>query len=60
MILFVLIFRDGQDIPSIFPKNLIKEIIVRFMFIKDLNDCEEFIARDNSILRELLHPDKQT
>ena len=28
------------------------------MFIKDLNDCEEFIAGDNSILRELLHPDK--
>jgi mannose-6-phosphate isomerase-like protein (cupin superfamily) len=28
------------------------------MFIKDLNDCEEFMAGDNSILRELLHPDK--
>jgi len=28
------------------------------MFIKDLNDCEEIIAGDNSILRELLHPDK--
>ncbi|NJD77197.1 MAG: cupin domain-containing protein [Candidatus Methanoperedens sp.] len=28
------------------------------MFIKDLEDCEEFIAADNSILRELLHPDK--
>lgn len=29
------------------------------MFIKDLRDCEEFIAGDNSILRELLHPDKE-
>ena len=28
------------------------------MFIKDLLDCEEFIAGDNSLLRELLHPDK--
>jgi mannose-6-phosphate isomerase-like protein (cupin superfamily) len=28
------------------------------MFISDLNDCEEFIAGDNSILRELFHPDK--
>jgi len=28
------------------------------MFIKDLKDCEEFIAGDNTILRELLHPDK--
>lgn len=28
------------------------------MFIKDLKKCEEFIAGDGSILRELLHPDK--
>ncbi len=28
------------------------------MFIKDLQDCEEFIAGDNTILREILHPDK--
>jgi mannose-6-phosphate isomerase-like protein (cupin superfamily) len=28
------------------------------MFIKDLKDCEEFTAGDNSILCELLHPDK--
>lgn len=28
------------------------------MFIKDLQDCEEFIAGDNTILRELLHPNK--
>jgi mannose-6-phosphate isomerase-like protein (cupin superfamily) len=28
------------------------------MFIKDLQDCEEFIAGDDSLLRELLHPDK--
>ncbi|MFN3530905.1 MAG: cupin domain-containing protein [Candidatus Brocadia sp.] len=29
------------------------------MFIKDLKNCKEFIARDNAILRELLHPDKE-
>lgn len=28
------------------------------MFIRRLQDCQEFIAGDNSILRELLHPDK--
>ena len=28
------------------------------MIIKDLKDCDEFIAGDNTILRELLHPDK--
>ncbi|MFZ2412160.1 MAG: cupin domain-containing protein [Candidatus Methanoperedens sp.] len=28
------------------------------MFIKNLKDCDEFIAGDNSLLRELLHPDK--
>ncbi|MFM7193949.1 MAG: cupin domain-containing protein [Bacteroidota bacterium] len=28
------------------------------MLIKDLQSCEEFIAGDNTILRELLHPDK--
>ena len=28
------------------------------MFIKDLQDGEEFIAGDGSLLRELLHPDK--
>lgn len=28
------------------------------MFIKSLADCPEFIAGDNTILRELLHPDK--
>jgi len=28
------------------------------MFIRRLSDCEEFIAGDRSILRELLHPDK--
>ena len=28
------------------------------MFIKDLNNCEEFTAADGSILRELLHPEK--
>jgi mannose-6-phosphate isomerase-like protein (cupin superfamily) len=28
------------------------------MFIRELKDCEEFIAGDNCALRELLHPDK--
>lgn len=26
---------------------------------KDLNDCAEFIAGDKTILREILHPDKE-
>jgi len=29
------------------------------MFIKKLLDCEEFTAGDNTLLREILHPDKQ-
>lgn len=28
------------------------------MFIKDLKDCQEFMAGDDTRLRELLHPDK--
>ncbi len=28
------------------------------MFIRELNDCPEFIAGDNCVLREILHPDK--
>lgn len=28
------------------------------MFIQDLQNCEEFIAGDGTILRELLHPDR--
>lgn len=28
------------------------------MFIKDLKNCNKIIAGDNSILRELLHPNK--
>ncbi|HLD31773.1 MAG TPA: cupin domain-containing protein [Patescibacteria group bacterium] len=28
------------------------------MFIKDLQNCREFTAGDNTILRELLHPGK--
>ncbi|HLB71068.1 MAG: cupin domain-containing protein [Candidatus Methanoperedens sp.] len=28
------------------------------MFIKDLRECEEFTAGDDSLLRELLHPAK--
>ena len=28
------------------------------MFIRDLQDCEEFIAGDGTILREVLHPEK--
>ncbi len=29
------------------------------MLVQKLHDCPEFIAGDNTILRELLHPDKQ-
>ena len=28
------------------------------MLVRRVNDCEEFIAGDDSLLRELLHPDK--
>jgi len=28
------------------------------MFVKNISDCEEFIAGDNTILREILHPAK--
>jgi len=28
------------------------------MFIRELKDCEAFIAGDNCLLREILHPDK--
>jgi mannose-6-phosphate isomerase-like protein (cupin superfamily) len=28
------------------------------MYVQDLEECEEFIAGDSTILRELLHPDK--
>lgn len=28
------------------------------MFVRELKDCEEFVAGDNCILREILHPDK--
>jgi len=30
------------------------------MLIRKLNECEEFIAGDRTILRELFHPDKQS
>ncbi len=29
------------------------------MLIRKLNDCPEFVAGDQTLLRELLHPDKQ-
>ena len=29
------------------------------MFVKDLQDCKEFIVRDETLLHELLHPDKE-
>jgi len=29
------------------------------MFIRELKDCGEFIAGDNCMLREILHPDKE-
>jgi mannose-6-phosphate isomerase-like protein (cupin superfamily) len=28
------------------------------MFVRELKNCEEFIAGDNCTLREILHPDK--
>ncbi|MGD0235637.1 MAG: cupin domain-containing protein [Syntrophorhabdales bacterium] len=28
------------------------------MLVKDLSDCDEFIAGDGSLLRQLLHPDE--
>jgi mannose-6-phosphate isomerase-like protein (cupin superfamily) len=28
------------------------------MFVRYLNECREFVAGDDSILREILHPDK--
>ena len=28
------------------------------MLIRHIRDCEEFIAEDDSLLRELIHPDK--
>lgn len=33
---------------------------VKIMLIRKLNDCEEFVAGDQTVLRELLHPDKQS
>ncbi|HUI46500.1 MAG TPA: cupin domain-containing protein [Nitrospirota bacterium] len=29
------------------------------MFIRELHACEEFVAGDNCLLREILHPDKE-
>ncbi|MGI8935875.1 MAG: cupin domain-containing protein [Phormidesmis sp.] len=29
------------------------------MLVRSLHDCEEFVAGDSTLLRELLHPDKQ-
>jgi mannose-6-phosphate isomerase-like protein (cupin superfamily) len=29
------------------------------MLVQKLNDCTEFVAGDGTLLRELLHPDKQ-
>jgi len=28
------------------------------MFVRELSDCEEFIAGDNCALREIIHPDR--
>lgn len=30
------------------------------MLVRNLNDCPEFVAGDGTLLRELLHPDKQS
>lgn len=35
-----------------------KKFHVNNMFIKSLQDCDEFTAGDNTKLREILHPDK--
>ena len=32
--------------------------VVSFMFVRNLHTCNEIIAGDDTILRELLHPDK--
>ncbi|MEM6448891.1 MAG: cupin domain-containing protein [Cyanobacteria bacterium P01_D01_bin.105] len=29
------------------------------MLVRKLHDCEEFVAGDSTMLREMLHPDKQ-
>lgn len=29
------------------------------MFVRELKECEEFVAGDNCVLREILHPDKE-
>ena len=29
------------------------------MLVRKLHDCEEFVAGDSTLLREMLHPDKQ-
>jgi mannose-6-phosphate isomerase-like protein (cupin superfamily) len=29
------------------------------MLVRKLNECDEFVAGDGTLLRELLHPDKQ-
>lgn len=34
------------------------ELEITPMFIRELNDCEEFVAGDNCMLREILHPGK--
>ena len=33
-------------------------ILLEYMYIKDLKDCEEIIAGDKTVLREFLHPSK--
>ena len=50
------------SLPSTRSSNLLLSAILIWkelnLFTKKLNDCEEFIAGDNTILREILHPDK--
>ena len=40
----------------VYPETLAE--IVSLMYIQDLQNCDEIIAGDDSVLRELLHPDK--
>jgi len=38
--------------------TVVQNVEIETMFVRKLLDCEEFIAGDNTRLRELLHPDK--
>src|SRR3990167_7852506 len=44
--------------PLRYGKHRIFRNVVSPMYIQDLQNCNEIIAGDDSVLRELLHPDK--